>query len=103
MILPTSLLLSFFPYTTLFRSIAPVWSARRNRDLPPKTFYASERFDLVRKMWERYGILLSERCLVIAGRDDRGGSRDGIRPSQGNTPQCFWLELALSTLIYLDL
>ena len=39
----------------------------RNRDLPPKTFYASERFDFVRKMSERYGFLLRGHCLVIAG------------------------------------
>ena len=44
------------------------------------------------------GALLGNR-----GRDARGGSRDGLRHSQGNTPQCFWLDLALSTLIYLDL
>ena len=50
--------------------IAPVWSGLvwiGNRDLPPKIFYASERFDLVRKMSERYGFLLRGRCLVIAG------------------------------------
>ena len=50
--------------------IAPVWSGLvgiGNRDLPPKTFYASERFDLVRKMAERYGFFLRGHRLLIAG------------------------------------
>src|SRR2546430_8913413 len=60
--------------------IAPVWSGLvgiGNRDLPPKTFYASERFDLVRKISERYGFLLRGRCLVIAGETPRAATGTG--------------------------
>ena len=103
MICHPSLLLSFWSGLV---GIAPVWSglvgsqkqrsATKNILCFGKVRFGSEDGGKIRILSQ--GALLGDR-----GRDARGGSRDGIRPSQGNTPQDFWLDLALSTLIYIDL
>ena len=93
----------FGPVWSGLLRFGPVWSGSQKQRSATKNIlcfgkvrFGSEDFGKIRISSQ--GALLGDR-----GRDARGGSRDGLPYYQGKTPQGFWLDLALSTLIYLDL